>query len=80
MQDEVKYPWIVVHQPDGPGGKIVTYLSGYPGAGYREFSLVVADVIRHVAQAYGVSEADVMDVVQREIDDPTTSIEGHRVS
>ena len=41
---------------------------------HEAFGLLVADVIRHVARAFDVT--DVLRTVQREIDNPTTPIVG----
>lgn len=67
-------PWIVVHQPGGEGSGMETILAGRPDSTHRSFGLVIADIIRHVAIAYAVDEADVLEWVHREIDSPTTDI------
>ena len=74
---EIKNPWIIMHQPDGPGGNMQCILAGPPDAGHGQFAIAIADLIRHVARAKEVDEADVLAVVQREIDSPTSEI--HRV-
>ena len=67
-------PWVIVHQPDGEGGGLETILAGPPDGNYRQFGIVIADIIRHVANAYDVDEADVLEWVHREMDSPTTEI------
>jgi hypothetical protein len=67
-------PWVIVHQPGGKGSSIETILAGQPDSTYRSFGLVIADIIRHVANAYAVDEADVLEWVHREMDNPTTDI------
>jgi hypothetical protein len=67
-------PWLIVHQPNGKGGSMETILAGPADGSHEKFGLVIADVIRHVANAYGVDEADVLEWVHREMDNPTTEV------
>ena len=67
-------PWIIVHQPGGEGSSMETILAGRPDSTHRSFGLVIADIIRHVANAYAVDAADVLEWVHREMDSPTTDI------
>ena len=69
-------PWIIVHQPED---KLETILAGPPDTNYERFGIVIADVIRHVANRFNVEEADVMNWVNREIDDPTTELTGSKL-
>lgn len=65
-------PWVIVHQPEGEGGSLLTILVGAPGSNHVHFGIVIADIARHVAGHYGVPIEDVMAVAEREIDDPTS--------
>ena len=69
----IEKPWIIVHEM--PDRKMQTLLAGPPGASYEQFSLAIADIIRHVARAFNVDEADVLHWAEREIHSPTTDIE-----
>lgn len=66
-------PWIIIYQPkeDGP---IKTILAGKPGASYEEFSIIVCDLIRHIAAGFKVTEADVFNWVRKEFENPTADI------
>lgn len=80
MTDEtvnIENPWIIVHEL--PNKKMQTLLAGPEGAGYEQFALAVADIIGHVAQHFDVDDADVLRWIKRELDDPTTKLEGGRI-
>ena len=70
-------PWIIMHQPGGPGTSMVTILG--QGESYKEFGLAIADVVGHVANSFNVTEADVMEWVNREMENRTTQITGSKV-
>ena len=72
----IENPWIIVHQPGWLNGKMETILGSLEGHHHSHFGLAIADVIRHVAQAYDVDEADVLQWVHEEMDDPTTELSG----
>jgi hypothetical protein len=44
---------------------------------HKQFGMLVCDLVRHVAKALDVDEADVWSCVQQERDFPTTSIKQH---
>lgn len=67
---EIKHPWVIVHQPD-PDGPRITALAGPPDATHLDFSICAADLIRQIAQHYGVLESEVCRLVVDEIDYPT---------
>lgn len=73
----INQPWIIVYQADD--GKMITGLHPPESADYEQYGLLIADVIRHVARMYDVDEFDVFRWVEKEIDKPTTKIEGGRV-
>ena len=66
-------PWVIVHQPKN---RSETILAGPPDANERHFALIAADLIRHIARAYQLDEADVMRFVQEEMDNPTSATLG----
>lgn len=57
-----------------PGGNVVTHIHRAPGLGYESFGLLVCDLVRHVAQAFAVSEAEIWEWVDKERRRPTTGI------
>lgn len=70
----IENPWIIVHQPGGQGAPIETILAGPGSAGPAHWSLAIADVIRHTANAFGLDEADILETIESEIRNPTTDI------
>lgn len=73
---DITHPWIIVHQPEGIGGTMHTILVGPDEANYEQFSLAIADVIRHVAKGFEVDESDVLRWIHQELDNPTTELSG----
>lgn len=67
-------PWVIVHQPGGLGSPIETILGEPPNANHKQYGLLIADLIRHVAKAYDIDEANVFEWVQKEMDNPTSPI------
>ncbi len=68
---KIENPLIVVFQNDD--GKIQTHL--YPGKrGFEQYGILIADVVRHVANAFKVSENDVWEWVEKERYRPTSPI------
>lgn len=76
MSGFIENPWIIVHQL--PNKSMETILAGPSGAGYEQFGIAIADIIGHVARAFNVDEADVLEWVHKELDDPTTEFTGGR--
>ena len=72
-------PWIIVHQPGGEKTGLVTILAGRPKADFREFALVIADVVGHVSKAFNQPPEVVLEWVQREIERPTTELGGGKL-
>ena len=72
----IENPYIIVHQPEWLHGKMEIILGSLEGHHHSHFGIAIADVIRHVAQAYDVDEADVLQWVHEEMDDPTTPPSG----
>lgn len=67
---EIKDPYIIVFQNDD---YVQTRL--YPGSwGYKEYGILIADLVRHVANAFHVDEAEVWEWVDKERDKPTSPV------
>jgi hypothetical protein len=65
---KIQSPLIIAFENDG---KIQTHL--YPGdRGYKEYAILIADLVRHVANAFKVRENDVWEWVEKERDNPTS--------
>ena len=65
---KIKDPLIIVFENDQ---NIQTRL--YPGArGYKEYGILIADVVRHVANAFQGHENDVWEWVEKERYNPTS--------
>jgi hypothetical protein len=46
--------------------------------GYREYGLLVCDLVRHVANCFGIGEEEVWDWVDKERSKPTSPVTGSR--
>ena len=67
---KIESPLIIVFENDG---EIQTRL--YPGERtYQHYGLLIADVVRHVANAFKVNENDVWEWVDKERYDPTSPV------
>jgi hypothetical protein len=65
---KIESPLIIVFENDG---KAQTHL--YPGSyGYEHYGILIADIVRHVANAFKVGENDVWEWVDKERDNPTS--------
>lgn len=73
----IQRPWIILHET--PDEKLECILAGRQGAGPRAFAMGAADIIRHIAKAFGMDEADVHRMVRDELENPTTNISESRV-
>jgi len=68
---KIRDPLIIVFENDGT---IQTRL--YPGErGYEQYGILIADLVRHVSNAFKVSEDDVWDWVDKERHHPTSPVE-----
>jgi hypothetical protein len=59
-----------------PDGRWYCELTGLHLYDYCGYALMICDLVRHVARAFGVKEDDVWDWVDRERRNPTTAITG----
>tara|TARA_Y100000310_G_C20020329_1_gene507077 strand:+ start:249 stop:497 length:249 start_codon:yes stop_codon:yes gene_type:complete len=69
-------PVILVHQPDyaGAGYETLIFNRDSDPLGCSHYGILIADIIRHVAQAMNVAESDVSEWVQRELDQSTSEV------
>ena len=59
---KIEKPLIIVFENDG---RIQTHL--YPGErGHKEYGILIADIVRHTANAFKVHENEVWDWVEKE--------------
>ena len=59
-----------------PDGKWYCELTALHLYDYRGYALMICELVRHVARAFGAREDDVWDWVDRERRNPTTAITG----
>jgi len=80
----IKKPVIIVHDPGD--GTLITIIGGPPGEDLpydaRGYGLILCDIARHVARALGdESEVEtIYEYFKKELDRPTTKLEGRRLS
>ena len=64
----IQEPLVIVFESDG---KVQTHL--YPGKrSYKQYGILIADIVRHVANAFNVHENYVWEWVDKERDHPTS--------
>lgn len=68
----VENPLIVMFE--GPERKVITRIQARPGYNHKMFGLLVCDLVRHIAAAFKVPEAEVWEWVDKERKRPTTDI------
>lgn len=76
-QVPITHPWAIVHQRSW-SGPLETMLGGPTSATHREFALVAADLIRHIAKFKSVAESEVLALVSAELNAPTSEISDAR--
>jgi len=59
---------------DDTGTKVICHIHPPPGTDYRGFGLLICDLTRHVAKAFGVEEDEVWEWVEKERRNPTTNL------
>lgn len=69
---QVKQPYVVMFKPEGQNDIVTHIFKG--DLSYQGYGLLVCDLVRHVAAAFGVQEDDVWEWVEKERDHPTTDI------
>jgi hypothetical protein len=66
----IESPLIIAFEQDG---KVQTHL--HPGRfTHKEYGILIADLVRHVANAFKVRESDVWEWVDKERDSPTSPV------
>lgn len=64
MPQEIRNPWIIVHQTDDSLEYVLPLVRDYTSEGY---SIVIAELIRHVALAYGESVTNIVYLVAKSL-------------
>lgn len=67
----IKQPLVSMFEQDH---KIVCHIHPREGDSYKGYGILIADLVRHVANAFKVDEDDVWKWVDKERDNPTTTI------
>jgi hypothetical protein len=67
----LKDPLVVMFQQDG---KLVCHIHPAEGLDHKHYGLAICDLVRHVARAFHVDEAEVWKWVDKERRRPTTDI------
>jgi hypothetical protein len=77
MTDEaptvVKQPYIIMFKSESDDGGVITHIHR-GDLDYRGYSLLICDLVRHVARAFEVDEDDVWEWVMKERHKPTTKL------
>jgi hypothetical protein len=68
----ITHPWVIVHQPGGTG-PLVTVLAGPDNAPLEAFAMIAADLVKHISNATGAANEEVMRLVLDELQRPTSS-------
>jgi hypothetical protein len=67
---KIEAPLIIAFEQDG---KVQTHL--YPGRfTQKEYGILIADIVRHVANVFKVNENEVWEWVDKERDRPTSAV------
>jgi hypothetical protein len=67
----LKDPLVVMFQQDG---KLVCHIHPAEGIDHKHYGLAICDLVRHVARAFRVDEADVWEWVDKERQRPTSEV------
>jgi hypothetical protein len=67
----LKDPLVVMFQQDG---QLICHIHPAEGLDHRHYGVVICDLVRHVARAFKVEEAEVWDWVDKERQSPTSDI------
>jgi hypothetical protein len=70
----IEKPWIIANET--LEGKLQIALVGPEGAEVEDFAIVAADIIKHVARCFNRQEEEVLTLIRRELDEPTSGIAG----
>jgi hypothetical protein len=70
--ETIDNPLLVIHRGENSEVKAIVVM--HPDLNYKHYGLIICDAVRHVAMAYGVSEDEVWEYVDKERATPTTTI------
>src|SRR5258708_11414407 len=76
---EIRDPLVIMFRNTGDD-KVTCVIHPDAADSYESYGLLVCDLVRHVANAYGVTERDVWKCVDRERHHHTTSVESEEVT
>lgn len=68
----IKRPLIMMFETDD--GNIQCNIHRTPDMTYEHYGLLICDLVRHIANAHGVSESTGWERIEREREHPTTEI------
>jgi hypothetical protein len=72
----IENPLVLMFQ--APDGSLITKLHHPPDFGHEAYGLIICDLVRHVANSFGVPEKSVWKWIDRERRHPTTAVSGGR--
>jgi hypothetical protein len=70
---EIKMPLVIMYEE--ADGSVTCRIHPKDGHDYKQYGILIWDLVRNVANAFDVDEADVREWVERERHMPTTPIE-----
>lgn len=70
---QIENPLVIMFR-EPEQGNIVTHIHPHENIDHKGYGLIICDLVRHVANAFGVDEDDVWDWVDRERYHHTTEI------
>lgn len=73
----IKQPYVIIYE--GEENNVACELHAPKDFTHQHYGLLIADLIRHVANHYKVDEDEILDWIKREIYTPTTKIDGGTV-
>lgn len=68
----IENPMVIMF--NSPDGEVICHLHPPQGYSHAHYGMLVCDLVRHVAGAFKVSEADVWEWVDKERNNPTTEV------
>jgi hypothetical protein len=68
----IKSPLVIMFRDEAGG--VICHLHPGKSDDYKRYGLLVCDLVRHVAKCFDVDEDDVWECVERERENPTTTV------
>lgn len=59
----------------GKDGKLICHIHPRPKDTYKDYSLMICDIVRHLANAFKVDVSQMWDLIDKERENPTTAID-----